>query len=117
MPTRRSALAQIAAAAAACAPLAARAGDGTPIRLLVGASAGTDFTARLAAQGRPNPSGRLFRQHALAAVAGCADDGRSAHPREHHTPRPLAPQALAAARQAEFRQYAALAKASGHVPE
>jgi tripartite-type tricarboxylate transporter receptor subunit TctC len=33
------------------------------------------------------------------------------------TPRPLAPQDLSAALQAEYRQYATLVKASGYVPE
>lgn len=57
MPTRRTALAQIAAAAAA-GPLRARAGDATPIKLLVGAQAGTDFTARLVADKLQEALGR-----------------------------------------------------------
>jgi tripartite-type tricarboxylate transporter receptor subunit TctC len=48
MPSRRTALAQLASAAA-CAPFAAWADDAAPIKLLVGAQAGTDFTARLVA--------------------------------------------------------------------
>jgi tripartite-type tricarboxylate transporter receptor subunit TctC len=51
MPNRRTALAHLAGAVAACcgAPALAQ-DDKTPIKLLVGASAGTDFTARLIAE-------------------------------------------------------------------
>ena len=51
MPDRRQALVQLAGTAAAlCHPPLAAQDDKSPIKLLVGASAGTDFTARLIAE-------------------------------------------------------------------
>jgi tripartite-type tricarboxylate transporter receptor subunit TctC len=50
MPTRRATLLHLAAAAACCPLPVLAQKDDTPIKLLVGASAGTDFTARLIAE-------------------------------------------------------------------
>lgn len=87
MTTRRSALARIAGTAAAlCSlPLLAQ-DDKSPIRLLVGASAGTDFTARLIAEKLRETLGRPVvvlqklgagQRVALNELQRAAPDGRT----------------------------------------
>lgn len=87
MPTRRSALARLADTAAALCPLPLLAQDDkTPIRLLVGASAGTDFTARLVAEKLRDALGRPVvvlqklgagQRVALKELQKSAPDGRT----------------------------------------
>jgi tripartite-type tricarboxylate transporter receptor subunit TctC len=87
MPSRRAALARIAGAAAALvhAPLFADE-DKSPIRLLVGASSGTDFTARLIAEKLQQALGRPVvviqklgagQRVALNELQKSAPDGRT----------------------------------------
>ncbi|MDF2467544.1 MAG: hypothetical protein K0Q43_5779 [Ramlibacter sp.] len=87
MPTRRSALARLAGTAAALCPLPLLAQDDkTAIRLLVGASAGTDFTARLVAEKLRDALGRPVvvlqklgagQRVALNELQKSAPDGRT----------------------------------------
>ncbi|MCE3269720.1 MAG: hypothetical protein K0S57_117 [Ramlibacter sp.] len=87
MPTRRSALARLAGTAAAFCPLPLLAQDDkTAIRLLVGASAGTDFTARLVAEKLRDALGRPVvvlqklgagQRVALNELQKSAPDGRT----------------------------------------
>jgi tripartite-type tricarboxylate transporter receptor subunit TctC len=86
MPSRRIVLARLGALAAACPlPLLAQ-DDRSPIKLLVGASAGTDFTARVIADklkdlvGRPVvviPRLGAGQQLALGELKRSAPDGRT----------------------------------------
>jgi tripartite-type tricarboxylate transporter receptor subunit TctC len=87
MPNRRIALVRLAGvAAAACAAPAFAQKDDSPIRLLVGASAGTDFTARLIAEKLKEALGRPVvvmqklgagQRVALNELQRAAPDGRT----------------------------------------